>query len=35
MKQFTMRDEEFICENCNKVLGYNYDNTWNLKVELY
>lgn len=24
-----------ICENCNKVLGYNYDNTWNLKVELY
>lgn len=26
--------EKAICENCNKTLGYNYNNIWNLKVEL-
>lgn len=26
--------EKAICENCNKILGYNYNNIWNLKVEL-
>lgn len=26
--------EKAICENCNKILGYNYNNIWNLRVEL-